>query len=93
MIDKASPAGWVVQVTVLAPPSAADTRWIGPRLSAAPSFKYFNVAIAAPNKALEATTKHLVATKAEDGALSCVRGLSAGELAVLKLAAGEVGPA
>jgi hypothetical protein len=42
---------------------------------------------------LEATTKHLVATKAEDGALSCVRGLSAGELAVLKLAAGEVGPA
>ena len=93
MIDKASPAGWVVQVTVLAPPSAADNRWIGPRLLAAPSFKYFNVAIAAPNKALEATTKHLAATKAEEGAMSVVRGLSTGELAVLKLAAGEVGPA
>ena len=62
MIEKAPPAGWVVQVAVphrTHRRRPTSVRWIGPSLSAAPSFKYFNVAIAAPTKALEATTKHL----------------------------------
>ena len=59
----------------------------------APSFQYFNVAIAAPNKAIEATTKFLAKGEATDGEKSVVRGLSAREIAALRLEAGEVKPA
>jgi hypothetical protein len=59
----------------------------------APSFQYYNVAIAAPSNALEATAKHLAAANAADGEKSVVRELSAGEIAALKLKAGEVKPA
>ena len=95
MTSKTSAAGWVVQVTVLAPfaPQKDGARWIGPALRSAPSFKYFNVAIATPAKAIEATTKHMAKTNEADGATSVVRELSAAEIAVLKLAAGEVKPA
>ena len=96
MSEKSPPAGWVVQVAVPAPPAAprADGfRWIGPVVSGAPSFQYFNVAIAASGKAIEATTKHLAKADAKGGEMSAVRGLSAGEIAALKLEAGQVKPA
>jgi hypothetical protein len=60
----------------------------------APSFKYYNVAIAAPDKAIEATTKYLAkGAEAVAGAMSVARKLSAGELTALSLTAGEVKPA
>jgi hypothetical protein len=96
MIQKTSPAGWVVQVSISAPPTpprADGTRWIGADVMGAPSFQYYNVAIAAPSNALEATAKHLAAANAADGEKSVVRELSAGEIAALKLKAGEVKPA
>ena len=76
MTDKAPPA-WVVQVIIPAqtPLSApGDTRRHGPTLLGAPSFKYFDVAIAAPGKATEATTKHLA--DAEDTRARNLRGPS-----------------
>jgi hypothetical protein len=94
MTEKATPAGWVVQVTVPAPimPAKSEaTRWLGPAVLSAPSFKYFNVAIAAANKAIEATAKHM--DKAEEAEMCVVRGLSPREIAALRLAAGEVKPA
>jgi len=94
MTDKTPPAGWVVQVTVpapIAPPSAGGTRWLGPVVLAAPSFQYFNVAIAAANKAVEATGKHLAKAKHDDTRV--VRGLSAAEITALNLNAGDVKPA
>ncbi len=75
------------------PPRADGTRWIGAVVLGAPSFQYYNVAIAAPKSAIEATAKHLAAADAEDGEKSVVRGLSAGEIAALRLKAGEVKPA
>ena len=93
MTDKTSPAGWVVQVTVPAPPNAKAAQWYGPAVLGAPSFHYYNVAIAAPNKAIEATTKHLADAKGKEGEMYAIRGLSAGEIAVLKLKSGEVKPA
>ena len=63
-------------------------------LVSAPSFEYFNVAIAAPDKAMEATTKHLAeGVEAKAGAVSVVRKLSSREIAALSLKAGEVKPA
>ena len=62
MTAKASPAGWVVQVTIpapTAPPAQEDAQWKGPQMLDAPSFEYFNVAIVDPNKAIEATAKYL----------------------------------
>ena len=100
MTEKTLPAGWVVQVTVpapLSPPKPEGTRWIGPAMLAAPSFQYFNVAIAAPAKAIEATAKHLAKgeskVEAKDGETRCVRRLSAAEIAALSLKTGEVKPA
>jgi hypothetical protein len=63
-------------------------------LVSAPSFEYFNVAIAAPAKAMEATTKHLAeGAKPKSGEMSVVRELSSVEIAALRLKAGEVKPA
>src|SRR6185295_6685237 len=95
MVEKAPPAGWVVQVTIpapLAPPRADGSGWIGAVALSAPSFQYFNVAIAGANSAIEATTKHLAKAKDEikDGDMCVVRGLSPAEIAALKLKAGEV---
>jgi hypothetical protein len=59
MTDKASSAAWVVQVTIPKKPDVrlADAPWRPPIMAAgAPSFQYFNVAIAAPDKAI---AKHL----------------------------------
>ena len=63
-------------------------------LVSAPSFEYFNVAIAAPDKAMEAATKYLAkGADAKAGEMSVVRKLSSGEIAALRLKAGEVKPA
>jgi hypothetical protein len=93
MTDKASPAGWVVQVTTPAPLAQSEVRWVGPVASAPPSFKYFNVAIADPNKAIQATLKHLAKAEAEDGETRVVRELSSREVDALSLTVGEVKPA
>ena len=57
----------------------------------APSFKYFNVAIAAAGKAVEATTDHLADAQARDTCV--VRSLSVKEMAALGLSPGDVAPA
>ena len=94
MTDRAHPAGWVVQVTIPAEPTlpvSPSARRYGPGLLGAPSFKYFNVAIAAAGKAIEATSKHLA--DAEDRETSVVRPLSLAEIAALGLKPGDVVPA
>jgi hypothetical protein len=77
MTDKASPAGWVVQVTIPTKPDIRmdDAPWRPPIMVAgAPSFQYFNVAIAVPDKAIEATTKHLANSReAKNWEMSVVR--------------------
>lgn len=96
MTDKPPPAGWVVQVTILAPiPPASQERWIGPKMSDAPSFQYYNVAIGNPDKAVEATANYITKGKADVAgvAANTVRELSPAEVAVLGLEAGEAKPA
>ncbi len=97
MIDKSTPAGWVVQATIPSEPEAraADAPWRpSAMLVSAPSFKYFNVAIATADKAIEATTKYMAKdAEAKAGTMSVVRKLSAAEIAALSLKAGEVKPA
>ena len=99
MTAKASPAGWVVQVTIAAPPAQPSNkeggRWIGADKPGAPSFKYFNVAIVDPDKAVEATRKYLAKAKADAGDVDActVRELSPAEVVALRLKAGEVRPA
>lgn len=92
MTEKTSPAGWVVQVTTpgvrSAVPSAGGRAYdlLGP-----PSFEYFNVAISAPAKAVEAITKQVAEGRERE--TQTVRALSSEEVAVLKLKPGEVAPA
>ena len=92
MTEKTSPAGWVVQVLTPGKPSlkpSASGRLydlLGP-----PTFEYFNVAIGAPGKAVEATTKQLA--EGRDREARVVRALSTEEIASLSLKAGEVVPA
>jgi hypothetical protein len=98
MTDKASPAGWVVQVTIAAPPSPPPkegARWVGNKMPGAPSFEYFNVAIVDPGEAVEATMKYLAKIKADAGVgdVSTARKLSSAEVDALRLKAGEVKPA
>jgi hypothetical protein len=94
MTDKSTPAGWVVQLTIAAQPSEdASSRWLGCLGLGPPSFRYFNVAIAAPFKAIEATREHLAGTEDKDREMSVVRGLSKPEIVALSLNAGDVKPA
>jgi hypothetical protein len=94
MTDKAPPAGWVVQVTIPPEPSEdAQSPWVGRLGLGPPSFRYFNVAIAAPLKAIEATKEHLTKTGDKDGEMSVVRGLSGSEIVALSLNTGDVKPA
>ena len=70
MSAKARPAGWVVQATIAAPPappSLAGAKWVGDKMPGAPSFEYFNVAIADPDKAVEATAAYLTRAKVQHG--------------------------
>jgi len=96
MTDKALPAGWVVQVTVTPPldtPAMVGARWIGSPMPSAPSFQYFNVALAAPADAIAATAKHLSKSEVKDGEMAVVRRLSSEEIASLTIKAGAVKPA
>jgi hypothetical protein len=92
MSDQKSPAGWVVQVII--PGQASSERSPSGYLSTllgAPSFKYFNVALATAEAAIAATTKHL--GDPEHRETSVVRALSLREIAALGLSAGDVEPA
>jgi hypothetical protein len=86
------PTGWVVQVITPGQPSQKQSAFnrfasvLGP-----PSFRYFNVAIAAAEAAVAATTKYL--DDPQHLETSVVRALSSGEIAALGLAAGDVKPA
>ena len=93
MTARASPAGWVVQVTNTQP-SPAGPHWTNHDVPA-PSFRYFDAAIADPEKAVEAVQKHLAKAKVDpnDGQPRAVRALSPVEVAALQLKAGEVKPA
>ena len=98
MTDKASPAGWVVQSNyrrTSRPPSKEGARWVVDKMPGAPSFEYFNAAIANPGQALDATKKYLAKVKADVGIgdASTVRQLSSAEVDALRLKAGEVKPA
>jgi len=98
MTKKTSPAGWVVQVTVPAPPappSEGGAQWIGRAWPSAPIFQYYNVAVASPDSATEAATAyHAKATAdAEVDGTRVVRELSSAEIASLSLAVGDVRPA
>lgn len=89
MTENTSLTGWVVEVTTLGDLSGSEGRSnYFKSLRGAPSFKYFNVAIAVASKAEEATTAHLA--DAPDREARAVRALSAKELASLNLRAGEV---
>jgi hypothetical protein len=79
MPDKASAAGWVIEVVTL-------RQGGGP-----PLYKYFNVAIAEVAEAVEATRKQRAAAQANR--VGAVRPLSSGEIAALRLRAGQVKPA
>jgi hypothetical protein len=79
MPDRASAAGWVIEVVTL-------RQGGGPLL-----YKYFNVAIAEVTEALEATRKQRAAAQANR--VEAVRPLSSGEISALHLKAGQVKPA
>ena len=91
MNDSTPPAGWVVQVTTpgQASPKSPFNRFAA--LLGPPSFKYFNVAIAAAEEAIAAIARHL--DDPERPETRVVRALSSGEIATLGLAAGDFKPA
>jgi hypothetical protein len=76
------------------PCTTPDTgkQWIGRSLPSAPSFRYYNVAIASPDSAAEATTAYhaKTTTNAEVDGTCVVRELSSAEIAALSLTVGEV---
>jgi hypothetical protein len=96
-MNESSLAGWVVQETIVVEPQvrAPGNPWNNPAaVAGAPTFKYYNVAISAPDKAIEATVSHVGKSRdAKAGAMSVVRKLSPAELTELKLKVGEVQPA
>jgi hypothetical protein len=89
--QQAMPAGWVVQLTLPAPvtpPRSGDNPWIGAVVLGTPLFQYFNVAIADPKTAVEATRKH--SGSDDDATIGTVRALSAEEVASISLSQGEI---
>jgi hypothetical protein len=88
MSEKTPPAGWVVQIVVPARSASRGAEWIGATVPDAPSFKYFNAALAVAGEAIEAA-RQLAA--AGDG--SVVRALSSAEIAALGIKPGDVRPA
>jgi hypothetical protein len=81
MSEKPPPAGWVVQIVI----PAQFGEWIGATMPDAPSFKYFNAAVAVAGKAIEAARQLAMA-----GEGRVVRALSSAEIAALGLQPGEV---
>ncbi len=90
MTEKAVAAGWVVQLTTPGV-STGGTPWRGPVLADASVFQFFNIAVAAADKAIEAARKH--AGAGADAPMSAVRQLSKAEIEFLGLRAGEAKPA
>jgi len=93
MTDKVSPAGWVVQATIAAPLTEGGSQWLGTTAPSAPAFQYFNVAIAAPDAAIEATAKQLAEAEAQAVEMRVVRPLSSAEIVAAGLKSGEAKPA
>jgi hypothetical protein len=77
MLNKASPAGWVVEVATVT--RGANT----------PSMTYFNVAIGDAHKAIDATRMRFK----PDRPVRTVRQLTSDEIAALRLKPGDVKPA
>jgi hypothetical protein len=92
MSENTAAAGWVVQLTIPGLPRVQPegAKW-RPAETQAPTFKFFNVAIGAADKAIAATRKKAGAS--EDAEIRVVRALSAAELAAIKLHAGDAKPA
>lgn len=90
MTEKTSAAGWVVQLTIPGK-ATASSQWRGAPLADAPTFQFFNVAIGASEKAIEAARK--VAGASEEAAMTTVRRLSPNEIEFVGLRAGEARPA
>jgi hypothetical protein len=90
MTEKSVPAGFVVQLTIPGKKTEGGT-WRGAALEDAPTFQFFNVAIAADDKAVEAARKKISAS--EEAPMRTVRTLSASEIAFLGMRSGEVRPA
>lgn len=92
MINSASAAGWVVQLTIpgvpIIPPEGSKWR---PAMLTAPTFQFFNVAIGSADKAVEAVRKKVGASA--EAAMIVVRGLSPAEIEVLRLRPDETKPA
>jgi hypothetical protein len=88
MSDKTPPAGWAVQIVIPAQSATRGAEWIGATLPDAPSFKYFNAAVAEAGKAIAAAIQLAAA-----GEGSVVRALSLAEIASIGLQPGEVKPA
>jgi hypothetical protein len=92
MINSASAAGWVVQLTIpgvpIIPPEGSKWR---PAMLTAPTFQFFNVAIGSADKAVEAARKKIGASA--EVAMIVVRGLSPAEIEVLRLRPDETKPA
>jgi hypothetical protein len=84
MTDKASPAGWVVQITI---PGTATGIWRGSALEGAPSFQFFNVAVGAADKAIEVARKKAGASP--EAPMRVVRQLSSAEIDSIGLRSGE----
>jgi hypothetical protein len=90
MTEKSSPAGWVVQLSIPGK-TTEGSMWRGPALAEAPTFQFFNVAIASNEKAIEAARKKSGASN--EIVMSTVRALSASEVEFVGLKSGEVKPA
>ncbi len=90
MTEKTSAAGWVVQLSIPGK-TTEGSQWRGAPLADAPTFQFFNVAIGASEKAIEAARKK--AGAAEDAPMRTVRSLSPSEIEFIGLRAGEAKPA
>jgi hypothetical protein len=92
MSEKATAAGWVVQLTIPGLPiiPIEGAKW-RPAMNSAPTFQFFNVAIGSADKAVEAARKKAGAD--EEAVMGVVRQLSATEIDFIKLRAGDVQPA
>lgn len=86
MTEKYSAAGWVVQLSIPGKAVQGD-QWRGPALTDAPTFQFYNVAVAASDMAIEAARKK--AGAAEDAPMTAVRRLSPSEVAHVGLKTGE----
>lgn len=86
MTEKSSPSGWVVQLTIPGL-TTQSSNWRGTPLADAPKFEFFNVAIGAGEKAIEAARK--LAGASDEAPMSTVRRLSPSEIEFVGLRSGE----